>query len=82
MAMPNYHVVKDGDSGKWVVRKAGSSRISGAHESQREAERAAKKFASNAGGGEVRIHDRHGKIRDSDTVAPARDPLPPKDKRH
>lgn len=34
------------------------------------------------GGGEVRIHGRDGKIRDSDTVPPGRDPHPPKDTRH
>lgn len=32
-------------------------------------------------GGEVKIHGRNGRIRDSDTVAPGHDPYPPKDKR-
>ena len=79
--MANYHVVKN-KGGEWVVKKAGADRVSGVFDMQRDAERAAKKFASNTGGGEVRIHDRNGKIRDSDTVAPASDPFPPRDKRH
>lgn len=80
--MPNYHVLKDKNSGEWSVKKAGSNRLSGKFDSQSNAEKAAKRFASNSGGGEVRIHGRDGKIRDSDTVAPARDPNPPKDRRH
>ena len=79
--MANYHVIKNRE-GDWVVRKAGAERASGSFDSQRDAEKAAKRFASNAGGGEVRIHDRNGKIRDSDTVAPANDPNPPRDRKH
>ncbi|MDP3984720.1 MAG: DUF2188 domain-containing protein [Acidimicrobiia bacterium] len=33
------------------------------------------------GGGEVTIHGRDGRIRDSDTVPPGHDPNPPRDKR-
>lgn len=79
--MANYHVVRSKD-GDWVARKAGAGRVSGTFNSQRDAEKAAKQFASSTGGGEVRIHDRNGKIRDSDTVAPARDSSPPRDKKH
>ena len=39
-------------------------------------------MSANSGGGEVRIHRRDGKIRDSDTVAPGNDPFPPRDKKH
>jgi hypothetical protein len=46
---------------------------------QADAEKAAKEFSSNNGGGEVRIHGLDGKIRDSDTVSPGNDPNPPKD---
>jgi len=47
-----------------------------------KAEKLAKKFSSNSGGGEVKIHGLDGKIRDSDTVPPGNDPNPPKDKKH
>ncbi|MBI2054644.1 MAG: DUF2188 domain-containing protein [Candidatus Sungbacteria bacterium] len=80
--MPNYHVIKNSKSGDWTVKKAGSDRASGSFGKQSTAEKAAKRFAANTGGGEVRIHDRNGKIRDSDTVPPANDPNPPRDKRH
>lgn len=80
--MANYHVTKDKDSGDWKAKKAGADRASGTYNTQKEAEKAAKEFSHNSGGGEVRIHGLDGKIRDSDTVAPGNDPYPPKDKKH
>ncbi len=41
----------------------------------------AKEIVRDEGGGEVRIHGTDGRIRDSDTVAPGRDPSPPRDTR-
>lgn len=67
--MSNYHVVRN-EEGDWAVKRAGADRISGSFGYQKEAERAAKQFAANTGGGEVRIHDIRGRIRDSDTVKP------------
>jgi Uncharacterized protein conserved in bacteria (DUF2188) len=80
--MPNYHVTKNKETKKWDVKKEGAERKSGSADTQKEAESMAKGFAKNAGGGEVRIHKPSGPIRDSDTVAPAIDPCPPKDKKH
>jgi hypothetical protein len=80
--MSNYHVSKDGDSGKWRIKKEGADRYSGFADTQREAELKAKEFSANSGGGEVRIHGLDGKIRDSDTVFPGNDPCPPVDKKH
>lgn len=79
--MPNYHVVKNPDGG-WDAKKDYAERSSFHADTQSEAERAAKKFAGNLGGGEVRIHGVDGRIRDSDTVPPGHDPFPPKDKNH
>jgi len=79
--MANYHVVQN-DEGGWSPRRAGATRPSGNYNTQRDAEQEAKRLASNSGGGEVRIHGRDGKIRDSDTVPPANDPFPPRDKKH
>lgn len=81
MASERRHVVKNPD-GKWAVKGEGNQRASSTHRTQAEAEAAAKQYARNSGGGEVVIHDPSGKIRDSDTVPPARDPNPPKDTRH
>lgn len=78
----NYYVSKDKEAKEWRVKKEGAERISGKANTQKEAETLAKEFAANSGGGEVRIKGLDGKIRDSDTVPPAKDPNPPKDKRH
>lgn len=80
--MSNYHVTKNKASGHWQVKREGADRISGNANTQAEAEKMAKQFAANSGGGEVRIHKPSGPIRDSDTVPPANDPCPPKDKKH
>ena len=80
--MANYHVSKDKEEGKWTVQKEGANRSSGSAASQKESEKMAKEFASNSGGGEVRIHGLDGKIRDSDTVPPGNDPRSSKDTKH
>jgi hypothetical protein len=79
--MSNRHVVPNPDGG-WDVKAPGATRSSSHHDTQKEAEKRAKEIVGNAGGGEVRIHGRDGRIRDSDTVAPGNDPSPPKDTRH
>jgi len=78
--MANYHVTKN-PGGGWNYRREGASRASGTSRTQALAEREAKRLSSLTGGGEVRIHGEDGKIRDSDTVKPANDPNPPKDKK-
>jgi hypothetical protein len=35
-----------------------------------------------SGGGELKIKDEQGKIRSKDTIAPANDPFPPRDREH
>jgi len=79
--MSDYHVVKN-QSGGWDAKQDNAQRSSFHADTQSEVESAAKRFAANSGGGEVRIHGLDGRIRDSDTVPPARDPFPPRDKRH
>lgn len=75
------HVVPNPQGG-WDVRAPGADRASSHHQRQDQAEQRAKEIVRNQGGGEVVIHDRHGRIRDSDTVAPGRDPFPPRDTKH
>ena len=79
--MSDYHVVGSRSAG-WDAKRDNAQRSSFHGETQAEAESAAKKFAANSGGGEVKIHGLDGRIRDSDTIPPARDPFPPRDKRH
>lgn len=66
----------------WAVVKPDAERASGVFETQREAEHRAKVIVGNLGGGEVRIHDRQGRWRDSDTVQPGSDPQRRRDRRH
>ncbi|MGH2906281.1 MAG: DUF2188 domain-containing protein [Solirubrobacterales bacterium] len=66
--MANYHVVPADDG--WAAKREGASQASSKHGTQVEAERAAKQYSGNSGGGEVRIHRPDGTIRDSDTVPP------------
>ena len=77
----NRHVVPNPDGG-WDVKAPRADRASTHHDTQADAERRAKEIVRNQGGGEVRIHGRDGRIRDSDTVAPGKDPNPPRDRRH
>lgn len=80
MVKNNRFVVKH-DAG-WAVKKPHAQRSSGVFLTQSEAERYAKNVVKNLGGGEVVIQDRDGNWRDSDTVAPGRDPNPPRDAEH
>lgn len=73
------HVVRDGDD--WKVVAPNAQRASSRHDTQKEAIDRARPIVKNAGGGEIVIHDRKGRIRDSDTVAPGNDPHPPRDKK-
>ena len=80
--MADDHVTTDNEAGMWRAKKAGADRAGGLYNTQAEAEKAAKGFSGNSGGGEVRIHRPDGTIRDSDTVAPGNDPCPPRDTKH
>lgn len=80
--MPERRHVVPSSRGGWDVKKPGAERASSHHDTQRAAEQRAKEILGNIGGGEAVIHDRQGKIRDSDTVSPASDPNPPKDTKY
>jgi uncharacterized protein DUF2188 len=77
---PNRRNVVPNPEGGWDV-KGGGSRSSGHFETQKQAIDKANKILGNLGGGEVTIHGRDGRIRDSDTVPPGGDPNPPRDRR-
>lgn len=74
------HVTRRPD-GRWDVTKPHSDRASGVTDTQGEAIDRAREILGNDGGGEIVIHGRDGKIRDSDTVAPGNDPNPPRDRK-
>ena len=66
----------------WAVKSPRGNRASSVHDTQREAIESAKDIVRNLGGGEVRIQNKSGRWRDSDTVAPGNDPFPPRDKKN
>lgn len=68
-------------NGGWDVRAPGATRASAHERTQADAVNRARDIVHNAGGGEVRIHGRDGRLRDSDTVAPGNDPNPPRDRK-
>jgi hypothetical protein len=72
----NYHVVPHKDG--WASRREGAARIANEFGTQADAYADARRLSQNSGGGEVRIHSRDGKIRDSNTIPPKKDPYPPK----
>lgn len=80
--MPNskrIHVVTEGDH--WKAVREGAERASATGRTQTEVEQRAKDIGRNSGGAEVITHRPDGSIRDSDTIAPAHDPFPPRDQR-
>lgn len=76
----NRHVVPSRKGG-WDVKKPGAKRASSHHRTQSEAIGRARDIVRYRGGGEVRIHGRDGRIRDSNTTGGGNDPIPPRDRR-
>lgn len=74
------HVTPHPDGG-WQVTKPGSERASARTDTQADAIDRAREILGNDGGGEIVIHRPDGQIRDSDTVAPGNDPMPPRDEK-
>lgn len=72
-----HHVVPDPDGG-WNVKRGGADRASGHFERKSEAVKWGREVSRNQGT-ELRIHNRDGRISQSDSHG--HDPNPPKDKR-
>lgn len=75
---PNTRFVSPNSEGGWDVNNPGASRASSHHDTQAEAQAAARRYLHNEGGGELVTQGRDGRIRDKDTVRPGHDPYPPK----
>lgn len=80
MSKSDRYVVKHGKG--WAVKEGGVATPESVHRKQSAAEKSAKDTVKDLGGGKVRIQDRHGRFRDSDTVPKSNDPFPPRDKKH
>lgn len=64
--------------GAWENKRNDADRASSVHDTQAEAQKAAREMLKNQGGGELTTKGVDGRIRDKDTVAPGNDPNPPK----
>ncbi len=64
----------------WVNKRLDAGRATSVHYTQAEAERSARDMLRRTGGGELITKGEDGRIRSKDTIAPAPDPNPPKDR--
>lgn len=71
----NSHHVVPNPNGGWDVKHGGASRASSHHETKRDAVDRGREISRNQGT-EFRVHNRDGKIANSDSHG--RDPYPPK----
>ena len=69
------------EDNQWVDKRLAADR-GRLHDTQKEAETAARETIRREGGGELITKGRDGVIRSKDTIAPGHDPNPPKDKEH
>lgn len=70
-----HHVVPNSSRGGWDVKKGGGDRASSHHDTKKDAVDRARDISRNAGT-ELRIHNKDGKISQSDSHG--NDPYPPK----
>jgi hypothetical protein len=72
------HVVLDPSTGDWRVVAPHAEQATAVLDTQAEAIDRAREVLRNAGGGELIVHGRNGRIRTRDTVPNANDPYPPR----
>lgn len=68
--------------GQWANKRNDAAKVSSVHNTQAQAERAARGMLQNQGGGELTTMGRDHRIRSKDTIAPGHDPFPPRDREH
>jgi len=78
----NDRTVSRRPDGTWANKRDDADRASSLHDTQRKPIDAARDMLNNSGGGELKVKGEDGKIRSKDTIPPARDPNPPKDREH
>lgn len=74
MSKPQDRTISQRDDGSWQNKRNDASRATSIHDTQAEAQAAARENLKNQGGGELTTLGTNGKIRDKDTVAPGNDP--------
>ena len=82
MAKDRDRVVYRREDGQWVNKRVNADRASSVHQTQGEANAAAREMLQNQGGGERTTMVIHGKIVSKDTIAPGNDPSSVRDLEH
>lgn len=81
MPNPNDRTVYRRENAQWVNKLNGSRRASSLHDTQADANKAAREMLHNAGGGERTTMGLNGKIVSKDTISPGNE-SPVKDTEH
>lgn len=81
MSKPQDRMISQRPDGRWANKRNDADKASSVHETQHAAIQQARTNLNNQGGGELSVQDRHGQIRQKDTITPGNDPCPPRDKR-
>ncbi len=78
MSKPQDRTVSRRSDGTWENKRNDATKAGSVHDTQKQAQDAAREMLKNQGGGELATKGVDGKIRDKDTVSPGNDPHPPK----
>jgi hypothetical protein len=81
MSKPQDRTVFPRDDGSWAC-KSNDASFMNVHQTQKEAIESARAALVAAGGGELTVMGRDGRIRSKDTIAPGHDPRSPRDREH
>lgn len=78
MSKPQDRSVSRRDDGSWANKRNDATKATSIHDTQKEAQAAARAMLKKQGGGELTTMGVKGKIVGKDTIAPGRDTYPPK----
>jgi uncharacterized protein YdaU (DUF1376 family) len=74
MSKPQDRTISQRQDGTWENKRNDSDRASSVHNTQADAQQAAREMLRNQGGGEMTTKGVNGQIRAKDTIQPGNDP--------
>jgi len=74
MSKDQDRTVSKREDGSWENKRNDATRATSIHDTQKEAQDAARENLKNQGGGELTTKGLDGRFRDKDTVSPGNDP--------
>lgn len=78
MSKPQDRTVTQRADGTWANKRIDADRASSLHETQKQAQAAAREMLKKQGGGELTTMGLKGQIVSKDTISPGKDPFPPR----